>query len=344
MGYWKDPKTKKWKYLFQFLGRTYSKRGFETKKDAMTARVLRQNQLSANPEQTTAVTVFKDAAYIYLDYAERRFADKTFRYKRYVLSKFNEFLERQNIAHLPIDQITPHMVHAYLNTRSSNYNYNFHRKDLSAMFAYAVKKLKILKTNPCADIDKMPHQSKKPEIPSKETVMKFLAAAKPKIERPLILTVLLTAARIDEVLRLKWSDIDFDNGTLTRYTRKRSGGNYAPITIKMNQDLLAVIQGLWDRRTQEEWVFFNKRTKGRFKHRPRMMAGISARAKIDPPIRWHLLRHFMATYLYYDKGSALPVVGNLLGHMNLSTTELYFHRIESSETDALISIEGDFEV
>ena len=69
----------------------------------------------------------------YLEEAQRKFQPKTWKYKAFVYQSFRDFA-----GNLPLSQINEHLVGKYLLTRPSNYNYNFHRKDLAALFRWAI--------------------------------------------------------------------------------------------------------------------------------------------------------------------------------------------------------------
>jgi len=97
-------------------------------------------------------------------------------------------------------------------------------------------------------------------------------------ERPLFLTLLLTIARIDEVLRLTWQDVIFEKRTVTLWTRKRKGGSYEADPMPMNQNLYEVLWRLWQTRKQDNWVFFNTKTGNRYNKRPKFMKGLCKRA------------------------------------------------------------------
>ena len=44
--------------------------------------------------------------------------------------------------------------------------------------------------------------------------------------RPLLLVLFHTMGRFDEVLRLKWEDVNFQEKAVRLWTRKRPGGNW----------------------------------------------------------------------------------------------------------------------
>jgi len=347
MGIWKDKKRKHWCYSFKFQNRVYAARGFKTKTDARSAREERRAIIKKQKEYSGATPLqmgLIEAALLYLDYAEKAFAKKTYKYKIYVLKNFAAYLDIDLNKDRPINHITTYEIQQYLNTRHSNNNYNVHRKDLMAFFQYARKVLKVIPQNPVAEIGKLPSNPKPKIIPSEEQILKLIMAADPETERPLLLTLLHTAARIDEILRLTWQDVNFSSKTLTRYTRKRKGGVYEPITIPMNRDLFEVMKKKWETREQDHWVFYNKKTDNRYMNRPKMMKSLCKKAGIDPPFGFHTIRHFMASYLADNEKVSKKSIQSLLGHKSLTTTEIYLHSIDGSLRGAMKTVEGKFNV
>lgn len=360
MGIWKDKVRKDWRYRFQYLGENYAGGGYKTRKEAASSREDRRKEIKESGKQTRPDMGFRYLSSVYLDYAERRFVKKTYKYKKYV---YKSFLD--HFGDLAIDSITPQHIHNYLNTRSTNYNYNAHLKDLSALFTYIKKKLKIEIQNPCQDLEKLPHTARRKEIPTEEDFLKIILAADPKTdEQDLILTITHSFARVDEVLRLKWSDINFDTRLLTKWTRKRKGGAYTPVHVPMNQDLYDILWRKWQHRIQDEWVFFNEQTGDRYNHRPKMMASICKRAGIKPIGKgfrkiakgknkgtiieidlyygFHAIRHFISSYTKNKKKVETKVLQELLGHTEERTTQIYLHSIDENLRLATGSLEGDF--
>ena len=320
-----------WRYRFQMRGKRYGKSGFKTKRAAAEAEAAKKREVKKQLTQATSVTDFKAIAYEYLDLSKRKHAIKTHKQKIFVCKSFVK-----HTGNLPIDQITASHLHSYLNTRPTNNNYNAHRKDLCAVFTFAKKVKKVITYNPCWDLDKMPHTPEEKYIPSEEDILKLIMAADPKTdEKDLILSLIHTAARVDEILRLRWRDVNLTKRTMTRWTRKRRGGTYEPIITHMNKELFSIMKRRWDERKNETWVFYNEKTGDRFKHRPKLMKGLCKRARIEPTFGFHNIRHFIASYLADTEKISKKAIGGLLGHKALQTTEIYLHSVDQSEADAL---------
>ncbi len=337
MGLWKDKTRKDWCYKFQYQKKQYGSRGYPTKKEAQAAREQHRRRVKSSSGQTLKNMGFRVAASLYLDDAKRRFVSKTYKYKAYV---YKCFLEHQG--DIAVDKFTAVMIDSYLKTRKSNHNYNVHRKELLALFNFFCNRLKVIQHNPVVDLDKLPHTPSKKQIPRESDVAKLLAEADPEKERPLLVCILHMAARVDEVLRLTWKDVDFKSRTVVRWTRKRRGGVYEPIKTYLNNDLYEVLESLWNCREQDDWIFFNAKTKSRYKNRRKMLYAICKRAGINPSIHFHELRHFVASILAHTENVSKKTISEILGHKSLATTEIYLHSIEGTQKAAIISLEGRF--
>ena len=308
-------------------------------------------------------TAFSTLANLYLDWSQKRHVTKTYEYKKMVLALFQQFHKNPDIR-----EITPQMIHEYLNTRPSNHNYNVHRKELSAFFTFAIEQLKVINHSPIWDLEKLPEETKRKIIPSQEEFLKILAASN-KNERPLLVVLVHTLARIDEIMRLEWKNVNFENRVVTLWTRKRKGGNLEPRDIFMNDELHGWLKSLWNRRLQNNWVFWNKKTETRYTRRPKMMHSICKRAGIAPIGKttrriarqikgkkvivtetqdvyygFHEIRHFIATYLHDIGKEATGVVGHILGHKSKRTTEVYLHPVPEAAKMAMKKLEGVFAV
>jgi integrase len=335
MGFWKDKDRKHWCYKFEFQKKAYGARGFKTKKEAVAAREKHRIEVKKGIQIHLSMG-FREVASLYLDDAKLRFTDKTYKYKASVYKSFLSF----NGDH-EISKITTVDIDRYLKTRKTNHNFNVHRKELSTLFNFAISHLELINRNPVSKIAKLPHNAIKKSIPPGETVSKILDCADPIKQRPFLLILLHLAARVDEVLRLTWEDIDFNKRTVTRWTKKRSGGIYEPIVAYMNDELMAQLEILKKENKHEKWLFFNVRTGERFKQRRKMLYGLCEKANV-PQIHYHELRHYVASILADNPEVSKKTIQDILGHKSLSTTEIYLHSVDKSNEIALKSLNGKF--
>ena len=321
MALWKE--RGRWRYEFQYLGQRRTGAGFKTRAAAMAAREQHKARLKTGGQETLTPTAtgFLTASNEYLDHGQRRLAAKTFKYKRYVFQSFLAYA-----GDLPLPDITPALIESYLRTRHSNVNYNRHRKDLCALFAWAWRR-EYMPQNPCIYIDKLPEPRYSRQIPTPEEMAAILLAA--GSGRPFMLTLYHTMARVDEILRLRWEDVNFEGRAVTLWTRKRQDGSWASDLIPMNQVLYDTLWGLYQSKAHAEWVFVNPRTGTRFMHRPKLMRGVCRRAGVRH-FGFHAIRHYVASYLADTKKFSVARLSKLLRHQSKQTTERYLQLIDPS--------------
>lgn len=127
--------------------------------------------------------------------------------------------------------------------------------------------------------------------------------------------LILTGARLREILDLRWDYVDYQRGLLLLPDSKT--GRKA---IVLNGPALSVLHSLDQ---TGEWVI---KSEGEDKPRADMnrpWRTILARAKL-PGVRIHDLRHTHAS-VGAAAGLGLPIIGKLLGHTQASTTMRYAH-------------------
>ena len=186
--------------------------------------------------------------------------------------------------------------------------------------------------DPTADIE-MPRIGRSlPQTLSEEEVDSLLNA--PNTDEPLghrdraMLEVLYaTGLRVSELINLKQSQINFNQGVL-RIIGKGDRERLIPLGEESQRWLKNFIDGprmeiLLERQT--DYLFPTRRgdrmTRQAFWHIIKRYAEKSGiRKKMSP----HSLRHAFATHLL-NRGADLRVVQLLLGHSDLSTTQIYTH-------------------
>ncbi|MDE0790196.1 MAG: site-specific tyrosine recombinase XerD [Woeseiaceae bacterium] len=186
--------------------------------------------------------------------------------------------------------------------------------------------------DPTADIE-MPRIGRSlPKTLTEEEVDSLLNA--PNIDEPLghrdrtMLELLYaTGLRVSELINIKQSQINFNQGVL-RIIGKGDHERLIPIGEESQRWLKEFINGprmeiLLERQT--DYLFPTRRgdrmTRQAFWHIIKRYAEKSGvRQKMSP----HSLRHAFATHLL-NRGADLRVVQMLLGHSDLSTTQIYTH-------------------
>lgn len=201
---------------------------------------------------------------------------------------------------------------------------------LRAFFTFLIKS-NVLTTNPLA-------QLKSPKLP--KTLPSFLMVEEittlllsfdqedPLSFRNYVLVELLYACglRVSECASLKIADIHFDQ----RFILVLGKGNkerIIPFYPTMGKNLKRYIETTRTKYAKEgvEHVFVNaKGTKLSSRGIQLIVEKAGVNAGLKQPLHPHMLRHSFATHLL-DNGADLKIVQELLGHENLSTTQIYTH-------------------
>lgn len=126
----------------------------------------------------------------------------------------------------------------------------------------------------------------------------------------------LTGARLNEILCLRWSHVDFTHRVL-RLEDSKTG----PKVIPLNAQALAILNALNGRLSP--WVIPGQRRGKHLINLEKPWRAIRKDAGLDD-LRLHDLRHSFAS-MAAAEGMSLPKIGALLGHSQPSTTQRYAH-------------------
>lgn len=146
-------------------------------------------------------------------------------------------------------------------------------------------------------------------------------------DRAMLELLYATGLRVSELINLKQSQVNFNQGVL-RIVGKGDTERLIPLGDEAQHWLRDFIDGprmeiLLERQT--EYLFPTRRggrmTRQAFWH---IIKRYAKKAGIGKPLSPHSLRHAFATHLL-NRGADLRVVQLLLGHSDLSTTQIYTH-------------------
>lgn len=131
--------------------------------------------------------------------------------------------------------------------------------------------------------------------------------------------LIFTGCRLNEILTLKWSYVDFDNHCL-RLPDSKTGAK----TVYLAPAALEVLSNL-PRQEFNPYVIPGKIKGARLVNLQKPWRKIRKDAKLDD-VRIHDLRHSFAS-IGAASGLSLPIIGALLGHKQTQTTARYAHLV-----------------
>jgi integrase/recombinase XerD len=151
-------------------------------------------------------------------------------------------------------------------------------------------------------------------------------------DKALIEVLYATGMRVSELLSLRPADLNLDEGYLT-CTGKGAKERIVPIG---HQAAGWVRRYMRDGRPQlvprasSPWLFVNARDGGALSRVGfwKVLKEYGIKAGITRDISPHVLRHSFATHLL-ERGADLRAIQAMLGHADLSTTQIYTHVLEA---------------
>ncbi|WP_350112131.1 site-specific tyrosine recombinase/integron integrase [Fulvivirga sp.] len=171
------------------------------------------------------------------------------------------------------------------------------------------------------DIERPNAREKLPEVLSKEEVQRILTQTSNLKHRCILSTIYSAGLRISEVLNLKIKDIDSSRMMIRIEGAKGGKDRYTLLSNNLLEDLRCY----YKKHKPKEFLFegpdygpYSSTSIRKILKRSCLKAGI--RKGVKP----HTLRHSFATHLL-EQGTDLRSIQTLLGHNNLTTTEIYTH-------------------
>ena len=194
-------------------------------------------------------------------------------------------------------------------------------------FYLFLSKKKIIKYSPADEIETPKQEKYLPISISEDEVERLLSSPNSNriIERrdkAMIEILYATGMRISELVNLKLTDIDFNRSVLKVFG-KGSKERLVPYGEKAAEALDIYLRDR--KKSDSKNVFLSNRgsqiTRGAFWQRIKIYI---KRENLKSSISPHTLRHAFATHLL-NRGADLRSVQILLGHSDLSTTQIYTH-------------------
>lgn len=183
---------------------------------------------------------------------------------------------------------------------------------------------RVVNSNPMQGVKRLKVDETRKRILTNEEIKRILDESVLPMgrERMAILIGMFTGLRLMDVMALKWSNIDFQNATLTTIAQKTGRVVALPLSSYLVGELKKYKESAGD---AKEHLFYD----GEVNHK---IAGECSNHFIRvfkkmglSGVSFHLLRHTNAT-LITEVVQDVSVASKMLGHTNLNTTMTYVHR------------------
>ncbi|KYD08245.1 tyrosine recombinase XerC [Heyndrickxia sporothermodurans] len=277
----------------------------------------------------------KTNLYAFIEYiqVERNYSEYTVKFYRQDIENFFMFMAEQGISKL--EDVEYFDARLYL---TKLYEKEYSRTSLArkisslrSFFKFLMRE-KTVKENPFTLISQSKKHLKIPKFFYEEEMEKLFEVCQGNSTldfRNLSLLEVLysTGIRVSECANIKLSDIDFDFETIhvKGKGRKERIVLFGTFASEALNNYIKNARPLLMNKTDHEYLFVNFRgtpltTRG-IRH---ILNNLISKAALTGKMHPHMLRHTFATHLL-NNGADLRTVQELLGHENLSSTQIYTH-------------------
>lgn len=263
---------------------------------------------------------------------ERQMSGNTAAAYRNDLNQYLHSLEQSGVTSLEF--VTRHHIvlhiESLLNAQKSRSTVRRATSSIRSFHQYLVEERQV-ESDPSRHLDLPKPEKKLPVVWSQTDVVKLLDSVvgnDPLVRRDAAMLELLygTGMRVSELLQLTLNDLQLELGYLS-CLGKGNKTRIIPISTTAIESVTTYLElarnSLGGQQT--DYVFLNSR--GSRLSRQGFWKMIKRRAReagIEKEITPHVLRHSFATHLL-ENGADLRVVQEMLGHADLSTTQMYTH-------------------
>lgn len=248
--------------------------------------------------------------------------------KQTYTAMFNKILA--HFAKYRLKEMTPLAVQSYYHQVAADTSYanaNRHLGIISKFFTCMKDWEKYMGENPCSKVKKRKDEPFLPNPLNEQEIENLLSHLAEDI-RPCVIFGFYTGLRRQELLGLRWENIDFIKQTIfipkTKTEKER--------TLGLTPDLIRLLENLSPRK---EGVVFEKITADQLKYQ---LTHASRKAGLKH-VRPHDMRHSFAVN-FLNRGGKLEYLQRLMGHSNIKTTQRYMQFKKGEIASQMMVMDG----
>jgi len=265
---------------------------------------------------------------------ERSLSKNTIVSYRHDLRKYIKYLEGHKIASLS-NTSTKHITEFMFSLKDAGLSSTSIARNLAAIkvFYRFLLRERILKVDPTSILDSPKLWKRIPDVLSLPEIEALIGAANLRQnqgirDRAILELMYATGLRASELVSLKSSDLNLDVGFL-RCLGKGSKERIVPLgkeAIVCVQRYLEKARPKLLKGSSDSPILFLSRLGKKISRQSlwKLIKRYARIARIKKDIRPHTLRHSFATHLL-ERGADLRSVQEMLGHADISTTQIYTH-------------------
>lgn len=181
----------------------------------------------------------------------------------------------------------------------------------------------ILKTDPTQHIKRPKREKRLPVVLTKDEIFALIKSLNNKKSKLMISLVYATGMRVSEITSLKIEHLDFDD----RIGHVRQGKGKKDRIFNIPKFLYARVKRYAEKQKEFDGVYLFPGRNGKCmsdRNVQKIVKQAGQKANIKKEVHTHTLRHSFATHLLENEID-IRKIQELLGHSDLSTTQIYTH-------------------
>lgn len=180
----------------------------------------------------------------------------------------------------------------------------------------------ILKKDITSNIKRPKKEKRIPTVLTKDEIKALISSIVSRKSKLMVSFMYACGFRVSELVNLKIKDLNFEEKTGKVTQGKGKKDRIFNIPEFLLEDLKEQVE--LQKKSNQEYLFTGPKDKLSSRNLQKMVRKAAIKAGIKKEVHPHTLRHSFATHLL-ENGTDIRKIQELLGHADLSTTQIYTH-------------------